>query len=362
MKPWLALGALVLLALIVSFAAQQPGSDSPTPSTTNRGPRGLAVLFTWLRESGAQVSAHDAALNELPKETRTLVLAAPAGSELTQPDVDAVRAFVEAGGTLVYLVPRAAPQPLLNHWLGVHPGPLAPMNDEPGVIDVGGVTVKVLREGGAVTGVRALRLSAERMLSVTDPAALEVAEHGAMWWQPRGRGDVWLAAGADLAENARLELADNARFWSQLPQPLVFGEQHHHATVLVPANLLATALQLLFLAALFVWARGVRLGAPRAPLPPAGGATIDYVRAMASLMRNAGVEKELVESLKHQLRKTLHERFGVPASWPWKEAAAETARRLSLPEQEVFTLLDETDFVTLSRRIATIERASTALR
>ena len=98
----LILAALVLLSLIASIAAQEPGSDSPTPSITNQGPRGLAVLATWLSESGVPVLAHDAPLTQLPAETGVLVLAAPSGAELRVDEVDRLKTFVERGTTLLF--------------------------------------------------------------------------------------------------------------------------------------------------------------------------------------------------------------------------------------------------------------------
>ena len=46
-----------VLAVVVAALARQPGSDSPLPSITNSGPRGAAVLATWLREAGVEVVA-----------------------------------------------------------------------------------------------------------------------------------------------------------------------------------------------------------------------------------------------------------------------------------------------------------------
>lgn len=335
MKRAIALGVALVAALAVTFAAQRPGSDSPVPLTTNQGPRGLAVLAAWLAERGADVRTLDEPLDALPADARTLVLAAPALAELDEAEVGLLDRFVQGGGTLVYLAPRGAPQPALNRWLGVLGGPTAPLNELPGVTDVGGSTVQVSRAAGALTGVTTLRISAERTVVLNAPDALEVAEHGALWWRKLGAGQVWVGAGADLAENARLELADNARFWRQLPTPIVFDELHHRARVsALPVNVTVTVLQLLFLAALFVWANAVRLGPPRDPLAPPGASTMDYVRAMASLTRNANVEAELVARLKLDFGKLLQE------------------RRLKLTDDELRDLENEHELLALSRRIA----------
>lgn len=293
MKRWLGLGALVVLALAATFAAQRPGSDSPLATVENRGPRGVAVLATWLSESGREVRVTD---GELPEGVQTVVLAAPSADEYSPEQLEPLRRFVEAGGTLVYLVPRQAPQAALNRWLGVSTGELAPLNDAPGVADVGGSTVTVT----GVPGVHTLRVSADRALHVE--GGEEAAEYGVLWTRQLGEGRVWLSAGADLAENARLELADNARFWSRLPSPLAFDERHQRVSRALPINFAATGLQLLVLAGLFIWARGRRLGPPRDELTNTSVSTMSYVHALANLLRKSHVEPELVAALKRELR------------------------------------------------------------
>ncbi len=351
---------LVAVAFAVSLGAQEAGSDSPVPSVHNRGPRGLAVLAAWLEASGVTVVAHDAPLTTLPAQAGAVVLAAPAGDEVRAEEVAALLAFAEAGGTVVVLVPRAVPQPALQRAFALAAGPPAPLLAAPGLDDVGGTTVEVLLPGGLLAGASTLRLSADTTLQVGDARAVAVTSHGAGWWLPVGRGEVWLFAGADLAQNARLELADNAAFWRHLAArgPVVFDEFHHHrGSTTTPSNLLATLAQLTLCAALFAWARGSRLGPPRDAPDDPHRSSLEYVRAMAGLLRNAGVEAELLEQLRRRLRAVLHERLGVPLAWAWPEAAAEAARRGELAEDDVAGAEHETSLLALSQRLARVERA-----
>jgi len=182
--------ALMLLAMALSYFARQPGSDSPIPSIDNRGPRGAAVLATWLRAAGVPVIAHDAPLTKLPADVRVLVIAAPALEELRQEEVDAVRAFVNAGGTLVYLAARTGAQPALHRWLELHSGDVSPLVSMDGIEDVGGTTVKVRFSAGLLEGVKTIRLSADRMIALSRADAVPVTEHGALWWFPEGSGEV----------------------------------------------------------------------------------------------------------------------------------------------------------------------------
>lgn len=353
------IGALVLLSLVVSLAAQEPGSDSPVPSITNPGPRGLAALATWLKEAGVQVIAHDAPLTRLPPEARVVVIAAPAGEEVRDDEVEALKGFVEEGGTLIYLVPRQAPQPSLNRWLEVRAGPVPPLVTEPGLEDVGGTSVSVTFPAGLLEGAKQLRLSADRALTVSDEHAVAVTRESTVWWERRGKGEVWLSAGPDLAENARLELADNAVFWGHLAGrgPIVFDEFHQHrGATAVPVNLLVTGLQLAFLAVLFLWARAPRLGPVRDAPATWHRSSLEYVTAMASLTRNAGVEGEVVVALKAEFRRFLREVAAIPVEWSWEEADAELARRGSIEAGAVVRACGEPEFVALSQALAHLER------
>ena len=355
----LIIAGLVLLSLVVSLAAQEPGSDSPMPSVTNKGPRGLAALATWLREADVTVIEHDAPLTQLPPETRTVVVAAPAGEELREDEVAALKTFVEGGGTLVYLVARQAPQPILNQWLNVHPGPTPPLVTEPELKDVGGTSVSVVFAAGLLDGAKTLRLSADRAVTVSDERAVAVTSDSAVWWMRRGRGEVWLSGGPDLAENARLELADNAVFWGHLVArgPIVFDEYHQHrGASVVPVNLLITGLQLTFLAFLFVWARATRLGPARDQPQTWHRSSLEYVTAMAALTSNAGVEDELVVALKAEFRRFLRDRLGVPVEWTWEEADAELARRTSIEAGALVTASSQPEFVKLSQELAKLEK------
>ncbi|MFZ5446927.1 MAG: DUF4350 domain-containing protein [Myxococcota bacterium] len=357
----LVIGGLMVVALVLGWLARRPGDDSPLPSISNRGPRGAAVLAMWLREHGVEVVAHDAPLTQLPRGLATVVIAAPTHEELRAEEVDALRSFVEGGGTLVYLAPRDGAQPALHRWLGVHLAAPAPLVNEAGLEDVGGTTAKVKLAAGLLDGATALRLSAERMIEVDAPRAVEVVEHGALWWTPVGGGEVWLGAGADLVENARLELADNARFWSRLASrgPIAFDEYHHHrGATQVPVNLVTSALQLVFLAALFAWARGARLGPPRDDPPNIHRSALEYVRAMAALTANAKVDAELVTALRSDFRRRLEDELGISAALGWADAALEFSRRTGEAQDEFLAASREERLLPLSRLLARLERAA----
>ena len=130
---------------------------------------------------------------------------------------------------------------------------------------------------------------------------------------------------------------------------LWWAQQH------VAGDLLVTALQLVFLASLFVWARGTRLGAPRDEPATWHRSSLEYVQAMGALTRNAGVEGELVQALKTDFRRFLREAAAIPEAWSWEDADGELARRQSLPAGALIGAAQQTSFVALSQALARLE-------
>lgn len=358
---WGPFAVLLALALAAGLAVGPDASQDQRPSVESSGPRGLQVLATWLADTGVDVRVGHQPLTALPPGMRTVVLPAPTAAELGADEVAALEAFVRGGGTLVALVPRGPAQARLKRWLGASAGSVAPLQDVDGVRDLGGTTVAVRLPGGPLARAQALRLSAEAMVELDDEEALPVTEPPALWWMPLGAGDVWVAAGAELAENARLELLDNAAFWAALGArgPVWFDEFHHQRPAAAPPalHLVATFLQSALVALLFVAARGSRLGPPRDEPRAVHRAASEYVQAMAALTARARVEPELVEALRARLRRTLHDALGIATALSWDEAARLAAQRARLDPELVRGAATTGDFLEASRLIAQVERA-----
>jgi hypothetical protein len=360
LRAWLPFGVLLALALGVGLAAGPYRGGSERPSVENAGPRGLAVLAAWLRATGTDVRVGERALTEIPGDVRTVVIPAPVAAEVTAAEVEALERFVTGGGTLVALLPRGGGQPALKRWLKARTGGVAPLDDVPGVADPGGSTVVVKLKAGALAHASALRLSAEAMVSLDREDAVPVTEPPALWWWRRGEGEVWVAAGADLAENARLELLDNAAFWAALGArgPVWIDEWHHRppAGAPLPVPLVAAVLQGVLVALVFVASAGSRLGPPRGEPKRVHRSKAEYVDAMAALLARAGVDAELVEALRARLRRTLHDALGIAPAVPWDDAARLAAQRTEVDAAQVRAVASATDFLEASRRVAEVER------
>ncbi len=376
-------GVLVTVAAAVGLAVRQAPPPSTRPSVNNPGPQGLRALYLYLEESGAPVRALDEALDaKTLSGVRTVVVAPPRkGTRMMKEEAEALESWVRGGGTLVYMVPREAEarQPTLEAWLRISDGPLLkpsgealPSNEK----DVSGTTVHVWVPAGAARGLQAFRVALDRGVAVGHPEAVPLAGiqgAAAVWQVPVGAGEVYVLAGADLAENRRLELLDNLRFWDALAArgPLAFDEFHQGEGMRQEPpsawGLWVFAAQCLVVGLVYVFARGMRFGPPRPLLVERHRSSREYVQSLGWLARRSKVERELVPELGRQLRRQMHERLGIPLTLPEDEAARALEQACGVPASEylearedLVRTLDQRDirpgdYARLARRYARLE-------
>lgn len=359
---WPFYALLLVLALALGLAAESNERISSVPRVDNPGPAGLKVLHTFLTEAGFDVRVGAVGLEQVPAEVKTVVIPAPVAARLDEADVSALRRFAGGGGTLVVLAPRAVSLGALREFLAVKGRGSVPM--ESTARDPAGATLKVVHPRGALSGVKHLRVSGEAALILSRPDAVPLTEPPAVWWFREGRGEVYVASGADLAQNGRLDLADNAQLWLNLAArgPMWIDEFHHVARA-GPAptlNLWASLLQFGFVALVFVFATGTRLGPPRDEPRRIHRSGLEYVDAMARLTQRAGVESELVEALRRDVRLFLHERLGLSMQTTDDERVRAMTTALGLSASDAAALFTDTDFLSLSRRFQALTQGSTA--
>ena len=376
-------GVLVALALALGLAVRQAPVPSSVPSVDNPGPLGLRALYLYLEESGAQVSALDEALDaQTLGSVRTVVVAPPRkANRVTKAEAEALEAWVRGGGTLVYMVPREAEarQPTLEAWLRISDGPLLRPSGEAlpsEEKDLSGTTVRVWVPAGAARGLESFRVALDRSVAVGLLEAVPVAGvlgAAAVWRVPLGAGEVYVLAGADLAENRRLELLDNLRVWEALAArgPLAFDEFHLGEGVRQEPpsawGLWVFAAQCLVVGLLYVVARGTRFGPPRPLMVERHRSSREYVQSLGWLARRSKVERELVPELGRQLRRRMHERLGIPLTLPEDEAARALEQACGVPasqyleaREDLVRTLDQrdirpSDYARLARRYARLE-------
>ncbi|HLL02933.1 MAG TPA: DUF4350 domain-containing protein [Myxococcaceae bacterium] len=374
LRTFLVFGVLIAVAAALGLATRQAAPESTVPSVENPGALGLRALYLYLREGGARVEAHRDSLEALPPGVRTVVLAAPQARPISSAEVRALEGFVQAGGTLVFLTSRekSGTQPALEQWLELKPTSMLPASARglpQGEQDLGGTTVDVWVPGGAVRGLSGFRVSRDRGIHVGMAEAVPLAglEGIAMLWRlGLGQGEVYVAAGPDLAENRRLELLDALRFWDALAArgPLLFDEFHHAAEPPPPLSrgIWVFALQCLAVGLLYVVARGTRFGAPRPRLPERHRSTLEYVRSLGWLARRAKVERELLPELAGHLRQLMQERLGIPLALSEEEAARMLELRCGIPARHYLEARAELARVLDQRTLAPRDYARVATR
>ena len=380
-------GVLVALALGLGLAVNQSPAPSPVPSVDNPGAMGVRALYLYLEESGARVSALREALDGpgLPDGLRTVVVAAPSGRPVTEEEAGALRSWVSQGGTLVYLASREAKakQPRLDGWLRLSEGPMLTPDSEglpPKEKDLTGTTVRVWLPVGPMRGLERFRVALDRGITVERPEAVPLAGAkgvAVVWRVPEGRGEVYVLAGTDLAENRRLELLDNLRFWDALAArgPLAFDE-YHHGVPPKPEPPSARGLwvfvaQGLLVGLIYAVSRGTRFGPPRPLVVEKHRSALEYVRSLGWLARRSKVERELVPELARHLRRHMHERLGIPLTLPEDEAARMLERSCGLPAADYLATREDlvrtmeqrdirpSDYARLARQYARIENLIT---
>lgn len=343
LRVFLLFGVLIAVAAALGLAARQAPPQSTLPSVDNPGALGLRALYLYLQEGGASVDVHRDSLENLPPSVRTIVLAAPQARPVSSAEVQALERFVQAGGTLVFLTPRQndKAQPALAEWLELKQHAILGASSQglpEGEQDIGGTSVGVWLPAGAARGLNGFRVSRDRGITLGMAEAVPLAGLGgtaALWRLGLGKGEVYVAAGPDLAENRRLELLDNLRFWEALAArgPLLFDEFHHAAAPPPPLSrgIWVFALQCLAVGLLYVVARGTRFGAPRPHLPERHRSALEYVQSMGWLARRAQVERELLPEMAHHLRQLMQDRLGIPLALSEEEAARMMEQRCGLP-------------------------------
>lgn len=377
-RGYLLYAVLFAVAVALAIAAGNRGQPDNRPSIEATGPQGLRALYLYLKESHRPVSALRKSFGDRDAKTRTLVVAAPTARAVSETEVDALRKFVEDGGTLVYLAPRSLDQKALADWLDLKldgPRLTGATTTSPDA------EVQVWLPFGALAGTKTLVLSPEASLAVGLDNALPVAGQGdvgkpgrvsTLWHLALGKGEVWITAGVDLAANARIAQGDNLAFWDHLSQqgPLAFDELHQlpaDGPPMSPAAV-AFAAQFLLVGLLFAWANGARLGPPRMPPEVRHRASREYLTAFGTLLRRAHVEGELSLAMLQRLRRTLRERLGIPVTLTDEEAGRAVEANTGVPASELLALMDALRaageaklspraFLALARRTARVEAA-----
>lgn len=314
----------VAWAVFVGPEVQRAIPADPRPSSYSAAPAGVKAWYELLRASGCQVERLGDEPDALPPGG-TLVVASPTLG-FSKPQVDAVRAWVMAGGHLVLV---GNPGPQLGRAMGVqlvasaaparlHVRPVLPtgLARSVGVVYAGPGRAQLSGGGFA--------------LHYADANGALVAE-----WQI-GRGRVTAIADDEMLSNQLIGRADNAILAVRVarPEPVIFDEYHHGhrtagslwAALVQPYPLLW--IQVIVAALMGVWSVSRRFGSP---LPDTLGeesrSSAEYIWSMATLMRRAGADGTALEVLGARLRRDASAWLGAQPHAPDEELVLLAAQR-----------------------------------
>jgi hypothetical protein len=328
----LAVVGVLILAAVNAFSPAPSGPDGSSYATA---PQGLSAYADLLGRAGHPVTRLKGAPASARLDPRsTVVMLDP--SLLSSNDVQALREFVTAGGTLVAGGPD--PEPWLARLLP----------DPPAWTDAGETTVSPLVPTPRTASISAVQTAGEGAWS--EPGGtlplVGAPDESLLNAGTLGGGRVELLADPSPLENRLLVSADNAAFSVSLAgasgRPVAFEEGVHgygEATGLaaLPARW-KWALAGLVLAALAgVAARFRRL----APPDPEGPATLpprrQHVEAMAIALARTAQPAEATKSVRDHGRELVRRRTGLEADAD-TEALTQAAARLGLGVDEVRAL------------------------
>jgi hypothetical protein len=367
--PWVAV--VLGLALVVAVAGRGPEEGNPLdPAST--GPLGTKALVEVLRGLGGRVSV---SADRPGAGTDTALLLS---DDLTPERRRGLLDWVARGGTLVVADPGSGVtevEPVGSTRIGLLDAEIerrcavAALGDVGRVAAPGGVVFKVPQgqagPGGQGSpgspGAGATRACFPR----NDGAWLLV--------QPVGEGTVVRLGGASVLVNQELGKADNAILLASLlvpaegtavqvlQPPLPGGGAAGLGDLIAPRVRLALWQLVVAFVLLALW-RARRLGRPVAEPQPVQLPGAELVVAVGNLLQRTKGRGQAAGLLTDDLRRSLAERLGLPASTPADQVADTVTARTGIPRERVLRTLtrstprDEAELVALSQAIDTVRR------
>jgi hypothetical protein len=349
------------LAVVIGLTARREARRGapPVPSTFILGPEGYRAAWRLLETSDVPVRRHMRPLEELPEgRGNLLVLAAPRSRPITELEATFLRGWVSSGNTLVWLTGLGDPDTWRRDATGIR-SERREVHDTEGNLEW---ALEVSLEALSFDRTEPVERFLPAVLGTAWTAGvdqlyigtcIDLKVHGKEWSplagsisgasvhvREMGEGRILLFPTPDLLDNEGLPRADNVTLLRNLvqaelgPEGVVLFDEYHHGyspspLASVPASPVfrAGAFQALLLLGLFLWSRGRRFG-PAVPLVrderrPA----VEYLHAMAKILRHGGKTPEVARDLVRGFRARLETRAGIPARLGDAQAVALLGRR-----------------------------------
>jgi hypothetical protein len=358
--PWV--GVVLGVALVVAVAGRGPEEGAPL-DPASPGPLGAKGLVEVLAELGGRVRV---SADQPGTGTETALLLS---DDLTLERRQGLLDWVRRGGTLVVADPSSGVTEVRQTGttrIGLLDAEIERRCDVAALRDVGrvaapgGIVFEVPEGGGA--------------------RACFPRNNGAwLLVQPLGGGTVVRLGGASALVNQELGEADNGLLLASLLVPSAGtavqvlqppppgGGDAGLGDLIAPRVRLALWQLVVAFVLLALW-RSRRLGRPVVEPQPVQLPGAELVMAVGNLLQRAKGRGQAAGLLTDDLRRSLAERLGLPASAPADLVADTVAARTGIPRERVLRTLaqttprDEAELVALSQAIDTVRREVTRVR
>jgi hypothetical protein len=352
--PWVAV--VVGFAVVVAIGGRRADEGNPL-DPASPGPLGTKGLVEVMRELGGRVVISP----EAPAAGTDVALLL--SDDLTPERRQELLGWVGRGGTLVVADPGSgvtAVKPVGSTRIGLLDAEIERRCDVPALARVG----RVAAPGGVVFEVPGAG-GVQACYPRNDGAWLLV--------QSVGSGSVVRLGGASALVNEELGKADNGVLMASLlvptpgtsvhvlQPPLPGGGGAGLGDLIAPRVRLALWQLVVAFVLLALW-RARRLGRPVVEPQPVQLPGAELVVAVGNLMQRAKSRGQAAGLLTDDLRRSLAERLGLPASTPPDQLADAVAARTGIPRERVLRTLtqatpgDEAELVALSQAVDTIRR------
>jgi hypothetical protein len=353
-------GAIVAGILLAALIGARRGDQGTPLDPASPGAQGTKAVVEILDELGARVSV----AGEVPAGSSAALLLS---DDLDEGQSAALLDWVRQGGTLVVADPSSRLTPV----------------QVVGSSNIGFLRAELERRCGLAALRDVRRVSAPGGLMFRVPAGAQGCfSRGEGSWlvaQPLGTGTVVRLGGASALVNQEINHADNAVLVASLlaptegarvvvlRPPLPGGGERGLADLVAPRVKLALWQLVVAFVLLALW-RSRRLGRPvnepRAVRIPGS----ELVVAVGNLLQRARHCEQAATLLADDLRRTLAERLGLPASVPPEEVAATVTARTGIERERVLAALqpgipkDEAELVRLGLAVDAIRTEVTNVR
>jgi len=372
--PWLAV--VVGFAVVVAIGGRRADEGNPL-DPASPGPLGTKGLVEVMKELGGRVVVSP----EAPAAGTDVALLL--SDDLTPERRRELLGWVGRGGTLVVADPSSgvtAVKPVGSTRIGLLDAEIERRCDLPALARVGrvaapgGVVFEVPEgQGGAGEPPRGSPGGSGAPVVGSVQACYPRNDGAWLLVQSVGSGSVVRLGGASALVNEELGKADNGVLMASLlvptpgttvhvlQPPLPGGGSAGLGDLIAPRVRLALWQLVVAFVLLALW-RARRLGRPVVEPQPVQLPGAELVVAVGNLMQRAKGRGQAAGLLTDDLRRSLAERLGLPASTPPDQVADAVAARTGIPRERVLRTLtqamprDEAELVALSQAVDSIRR------